>query len=178
MLLQLNRPYSTLEEFRIRRGGHSGVRRAQPNNKLATAIHELNLRCLWTSYYAIRCSSMDKNIRESKAATIITERNKAQVIHNCLANIDGRFSFMAADSLVILGSILSYSVPWISPTLVTEYYSRMADNFVDHVVSATNLANNLVMVEIESIQQLTDSSRDYCRHLLSVPIAKNGIRTK
>jgi hypothetical protein len=56
---------------------------------------------------------------------------------------------------------LSYSVPWMSPTLVTEYYSRMVDNFIDNVVSATNLANNLVMVNMESIQRLTDSSRDY-----------------
>ena len=58
---------------------------------------------------------------------------------------------------------LSYSVPWMSPTLVTEYYSRTVDNFVDNVVSATNLANNLVMVNMESIQRLTDSSREYWR---------------
>ena len=58
---------------------------------------------------------------------------------------------------------LSYSVPWMSPTLVTEYYSRMVDNFVDNAVSVTNLANNLVMVNMESIQRLTDSSRDYWR---------------
>ena len=58
---------------------------------------------------------------------------------------------------------LSYSVPWMSPTLVTEYYSRMVDNFVDNVVSTTNLANNLVMVNMESIQRLTDSSREYWR---------------
>ncbi len=58
---------------------------------------------------------------------------------------------------------LSYSVPWMSPTFVTEYYSRMVDNFVDNVISATNLANNLVMVNMESIQRLTDSSREYWR---------------
>ena len=58
---------------------------------------------------------------------------------------------------------LSYAMPWMSPTLVTEYYSRMVDNFVDNAVSATNLANNLVMVNMESIQRLTDSSRDYWR---------------
>ena len=58
---------------------------------------------------------------------------------------------------------LSYSVPWMSPQIVTEYYSRMVDNFVDNVVSATNLANNLVMVNMESIQRLTDSSREYWR---------------
>ena len=58
---------------------------------------------------------------------------------------------------------LSYSVPWMSPTLVTEYYSRMVDNFVDNVVSATNLANNLVMINTESIQRLADSNREYWR---------------
>ena len=58
---------------------------------------------------------------------------------------------------------VSYSVPWMSPTLMTEYYSRMVDNFVDNVVSATNLANNLVMVNMESIQRLTDSNREYWR---------------
>lgn len=58
---------------------------------------------------------------------------------------------------------LSYSVPWMSPTLMTDYYSRLVDNFVDNVVSVTNLANNLGMVNMESIQRLTDSSRDYWR---------------
>ena len=58
---------------------------------------------------------------------------------------------------------LSYAMPWMSPTLVTEYYSRMVDNFVDNTVSATNLANNLVMINTESIQRLTDSNREYWR---------------
>ena len=58
---------------------------------------------------------------------------------------------------------LSYSVPWMSPQIVTEYYSRRVDNFVDNVVSATNLANNLVMVNMESIQRLADSTREYWR---------------
>jgi hypothetical protein len=58
---------------------------------------------------------------------------------------------------------LSYSVPWMSPTLVTEYYSRMVDNFMDNVVSATNLANNLAIVNMESLQRLADSTREYCR---------------
>ena len=58
---------------------------------------------------------------------------------------------------------VSYSVPWMSPMLMTEYYSRMVDNFVDNAISTTNLANNLVMVNMESIQRLTDSSREYWR---------------
>ena len=58
---------------------------------------------------------------------------------------------------------MSYCVPWMSPMIVTEYYSRMVDNFVDNAVSATNLANNLVMVSMEGIQHLTDTYRDFWR---------------
>ncbi len=58
---------------------------------------------------------------------------------------------------------LSYSVPWMSPTLVTEYYSRMVDNFVDNIISATNLVNTLVIVNMESIQRLADSTKEYWR---------------
>jgi hypothetical protein len=58
---------------------------------------------------------------------------------------------------------VSYFVPWMSPMIVAEYYSRMVDNFVDNAVSATNLANNLAMVNMETIQQLTDSSRAFWR---------------
>jgi hypothetical protein len=39
----------------------------------------------------------------------------------------------------------------------------MVDNFVDNVVSATNLANNLIMVNMESIQRLTDTNSEYLR---------------
>ena len=58
---------------------------------------------------------------------------------------------------------VSYIMPWMSPRTVTEYYSRMVDNFVDNVISATNLANNLAMVNMENIQQLTDTSRAFWR---------------
>ena len=58
---------------------------------------------------------------------------------------------------------VSYFMPWMSPRIVTEYYSRMIDNFVDNTVSATNLANNLVMVNMETIQQMTDGSRAFWR---------------
>ena len=58
---------------------------------------------------------------------------------------------------------VSYFMPWMSPRIVTEYYSRMIDSFVDNTVSATNLANNLAMVNMETIQQLTDGSRAFWR---------------
>ena len=58
---------------------------------------------------------------------------------------------------------MSYFVPWMSPMIVTEYYSRMVDNFVDNAISATNLANNLVMVSMEGIQQLADANREFWR---------------
>jgi hypothetical protein len=40
---------------------------------------------------------------------------------------------------------MSYYVPWAYPKLVTEYYSRMVDGYVDNVISATNLVNSLVV---------------------------------
>ena len=58
---------------------------------------------------------------------------------------------------------VSYFMPWISPRIVTEYYSRLVDNFVDNTVSATNLANNLAMVNMETIQQLMNGSRAFWR---------------
>jgi hypothetical protein len=58
---------------------------------------------------------------------------------------------------------MSYFVPWMSPMIVTEYYSRMVDNFVDNAISAANLANNLVMVSMEGIQQLADANREFWR---------------
>ena len=58
---------------------------------------------------------------------------------------------------------MSYYVPWASPKLVTEYYSRMVDNFVENVISATNLVNNLAIVNMENIQRLADSTRQYWR---------------
>ena len=58
---------------------------------------------------------------------------------------------------------LSHFVPWMSPMIVTEYYSRMVDNFVDNAISTTNLANNLVMVSMEGIQHLADANREFWR---------------
>lgn len=58
---------------------------------------------------------------------------------------------------------MTYCVPWMSPMIVTEYCSRMVDNFVDNAISATNLANNLVMVSMEGIQHLTDTNREFWR---------------
>lgn len=58
---------------------------------------------------------------------------------------------------------MSYFLPWMSPMIVTEYYSRMVDNFVDNAISATNLANNLVMVSMEGIQHLADANREFWR---------------
>ena len=54
---------------------------------------------------------------------------------------------------------MSYYVPWAYPKLVTEYYSKMVDN----VISATNLVNCLVVFNMESIQRLADSTKEYWR---------------
>jgi hypothetical protein len=58
---------------------------------------------------------------------------------------------------------MSFYVPWAYPKLVTEYYSRMVDSYVDNVISATNLVNSLVIFNMESIQRLADSTKDYWR---------------
>ena len=55
---------------------------------------------------------------------------------------------------------MSYYVPWAYPKLVTEYYSRMVDSYVDNVISATNLVNSLVVFNMESIQRLADSTKE------------------
>jgi dsDNA-binding SOS-regulon protein len=56
---------------------------------------------------------------------------------------------------------MSYYVPWAYPKLTTEYYSRMVDSYIDNVISATNLVNSLVVFNMESIQRLADSTKDY-----------------
>src|SRR6476619_4836924 len=58
---------------------------------------------------------------------------------------------------------MSYYVPWAYPKLVTEYYSRMVDSYVDNVISATNLVNSLVVFNMESIERLADSTKEYWR---------------
>ena len=56
---------------------------------------------------------------------------------------------------------LSYFMPWMSPRLVTDYYSRIVDNFVDNAVSATNLANDMAMINMENVQNLVHTGREY-----------------
>src|SRR6476469_8820655 len=58
---------------------------------------------------------------------------------------------------------MSFYVSWAYPKLVTEYYSRMVDSYVDNVISATNLVNSLVVFNMESIQRLADSTKEYWR---------------
>ena len=58
---------------------------------------------------------------------------------------------------------MSYYVPWASPKILTEYYTKMVDNYVDNVISATNLANSLVIFNMENIQRLADSTKEYWR---------------
>src|SRR6478735_356487 len=58
---------------------------------------------------------------------------------------------------------MSYYVPWAYPKVVTEYYSRMVDSYVENVISATNLMNSLVVFNMENIQRLADSTKEYWR---------------
>ena len=58
---------------------------------------------------------------------------------------------------------MSYYVPWASPKIVAEYYTKMVDNYVDNVISATNLVNSLVIFNMENIQRLADNTKEYWR---------------
>jgi hypothetical protein len=58
---------------------------------------------------------------------------------------------------------ISWFTPWWSTRIITEYYTKSVDNFVDNTVAATNLANTLAVVNMESIQQIADTNREYCR---------------
>src|SRR4029078_3161035 len=58
---------------------------------------------------------------------------------------------------------MSYYVPWAYPKIVTEYYSRMVDSYADNVISATNLMNSLVVFNMENIQRLAESTKEYWR---------------
>ena len=58
---------------------------------------------------------------------------------------------------------MSFYVPWAYPKLVTEYYSKMVDSYVDNIISATNLVISLVVFNMESIQRLADSTKEYWR---------------
>jgi hypothetical protein len=61
----------------------------------------------------------------------------------------------------------SWFTPWWSTRFITEYYTKLLDNFVDNTVAATNLANSLAVVNLESIQKLSDTSREYWRLTLN-----------
>jgi hypothetical protein len=58
---------------------------------------------------------------------------------------------------------ISWLTPWWSTRTITEYYTKLVDNFVENTVAATNLANTLAVVNMESLQQISDTSREYCR---------------
>ena len=51
----------------------------------------------------------------------------------------------------------------MSPKIVTEYYGKMVDSLVDNAVAATNLANNLATVNMETIQAAADTNREALR---------------
>jgi hypothetical protein len=58
---------------------------------------------------------------------------------------------------------MSYFMPWTSTRSMTEYYTKLVDNFVANTVAATNLANTLAVVNMESIRQTSDTNRENCR---------------
>lgn len=53
--------------------------------------------------------------------------------------------------------------PWLSPGLMIEYYGRMVNSFAESATAVSNLANTLTMVNIDSIEQMTKTTMEYCR---------------
>ena len=58
---------------------------------------------------------------------------------------------------------VSYFFPWFSPAIMAEYNTKLVDNFVQSGLAATNLMNNLAMINFESIQSTLDTNREYCK---------------
>jgi hypothetical protein len=56
---------------------------------------------------------------------------------------------------------VSYFFPWFSPATMAEYNTKLVDNFVQNGLDATNLMNNLAMINFESIQSTLDTNREY-----------------
>jgi len=51
--------------------------------------------------------------------------------------------------------------PWTSPRIMSEVYTRMVDNFIDNAIATTNLVNNMFLTNMETIQIMMDTTRDY-----------------
>jgi ribosomal protein S20 len=51
--------------------------------------------------------------------------------------------------------------PWTSPRIMSEVYTRMVDNFVDNAIATTNLVNNMFLTNMETIQMMMDTTRDF-----------------
>jgi hypothetical protein len=56
---------------------------------------------------------------------------------------------------------ISYFFPWFSPATMAEYNTKLFDKFVQNGLDATNLMNNLAMINFESIQSTLDTNREY-----------------
>jgi hypothetical protein len=53
--------------------------------------------------------------------------------------------------------------PWFSPATFADYNAKLTDNFIQNAVAATNLTNNLAMINFETIQTAVDTNREYCK---------------
>jgi ribosomal protein S20 len=51
--------------------------------------------------------------------------------------------------------------PWTSPRIMSEVYTRMVDNFADNAIATTNLVNNMFLTNMETIQMMMDTTRDF-----------------
>ena len=56
--------------------------------------------------------------------------------------------------------LLSYT-PWVSPKLTSEYCKLMMNSFTNNAIAATDLANKLVISNIEAVQNMSDTAKEY-----------------
>jgi uncharacterized secreted protein with C-terminal beta-propeller domain len=61
-----------------------------------------------------------------------------------------------------LEQICNLYFPWISPRLMIEYYGRMVNSFAESATAVSNLTNDLTMVNIDSIEQMTKTTIGHC----------------
>lgn len=97
----------------------------------------------------------------TKLAPIERASKKARYAADKLTSTKTPFSHTLIPFLEHL--CISYQVPWLSPTMIAGYYAKMIHDFADSSVAATDLVNKLTVLNIDSIQSMSDTVREYCR---------------
>ena len=62
--------------------------------------------------------------------------------------------------LDVLQDHISYITPRLSAHFITEYSTRLVDSFPSNVIAASNLVHKFALVNIESVQQISDTNKE------------------